>query len=144
MTLEEAQERIKVLETEAATKDTSIADSNTKITQLNTENAERRVLNNQHKKSLYAAKKVIGLNNIKVDYDSLGTDGLTLNKETGAVEGEVSYNPASSVAIGGGVPPTSAGAVEAMTLDTIKDMSRDDIAKNWEAVSNVMANQPTQ
>ena len=122
----------------------SITTLEAKITKLNTENAERRVANTQTKKSLYAAKKVIGLNNIKVDYDSLGTDGLTLNKETGAVEGEVSYNPASSVAIGGGVPPTSAGAVEAMTLDTIKDMSRDDIAKNWEAVSNVMANQPTQ
>jgi hypothetical protein len=113
------------------------------MTKLNTENAERRVLNNQQKKALYAHKAVISKNNIKVDYDALGTDSLTLNKETGAVEGEVIYSPASTIEVGGGVPPTSGGAPSAMTVESIQGMSRADIAKNWEAVSSVLTAQNT-
>lgn len=143
MTLEEATARIKVLETEVATKDTNLVTANGKITKLTSENAERRVLNTQQKKSLFAHKAVISKNNIKVDYDSLGTDGLTLNKETGVVEGEVSYNPASVVEIGGGVPPASNDAPKSMTIESIQGMSRDDIAKNWDAVASTLANQTT-
>lgn len=136
MTLEEATARINVLEAEAVT-------STAKITKLNTENAERRVLNNQQKKQIYAAKAVISKNNIKVDYEALGADSLTLNKETGVVEGEVSYNPASKPEVGGGVPPSSKGAPEAMTIESIQGMNRADIAKNWDAVSATLANQTT-
>lgn len=135
MTLEEAQAKIKELESTLET-------SNSKITKLNGENAEKRILNNQQKKQVFAMKKVISSNNIKVDYDTLGTDSLTLNKETGMVEGEVSYNPASSVEVGGGVPPVSNGAPEAMSIESIQGMNRTDIANNWEAVAEVLANQP--
>ena len=135
MTLEEAQLKITELETQAET-------SNSKITKLNSENAEKRILNNQQKKQVFAMKKVISSNNIKVDYDSLGTDSLTLNQETGMVEGEVLYNPASSVEVGGGVPPVSLGAPEAMSIESIQGMNRTDIANNWEAVAEVLANQP--
>lgn len=140
MTLEEATKRIEELEAKALQVE---ADTNAKITKLNTENAERRVLNNQQKKSLFAAKAVISKNNIKVDYESLGTDSLTLNKETGVVEGEVSYNPASKPEVGGGVLPASGNAPEAMTVESIQSMSRQDIAKNWDAVSATLANQNT-
>lgn len=148
MTLEEAQARIKVLEDEAKTKDTNIATANTnalaataKISKLNDENAERRVLNNQQKKQLHAAKQVISKNNIKVDYDKLGADNLTLNSETGQVEGEVSYTAASVPELGGGVPPTANTAPEAMTIDSIKTMGRAEIAKNWDAIATTLAAQ---
>lgn len=121
----------------------TIAGLEGKITKLNVENAERRIVNTQQKKSLFAHKQVITKNNIKVDYDTLGVDGLTLNKETGAVEGEVSYNPASSVEIGGGVPPASSGAPEGVSIESIQSMNRADIAKNWDAISDVLANQTT-
>jgi hypothetical protein len=148
MTLEEATARIAVLEAEAVTAKALVAttatDNTAKITKLNTENAERRVLNNQQKKSLFAAKHVIAKNNIKVNYEALGTDSLTLNAETGVVEGEVSYNPASTIEVGGGVSPASNGAPQAMTVESIKGMSRQDIAKNWDEVSAVLASQDTQ
>lgn len=150
MTLEEATARIKVLETEAKAKDASIATANTnaiaataKISKLNDENAERRVLNNQQKKSLHAAKQVISKNNIKVDYDKLGADNLTLNSETGQVEGEVSYTAASVPEIGGGASPTANTAPPAITIDTIKTMGRAEIAKNWDAIASTLAAQPT-
>jgi hypothetical protein len=147
MTLEEATARIAVLEAEATTANALVATTATentaKISKLNTENAERRVLNNQQKKSLFAHKAVISKNNIKVDYEALGTDSLTLNAETGVVEGEVIYNPASTVEVGGGVPPSSGGAPSAMSIESIQGMSRDDIAKNWDAVAATLANQPT-
>lgn len=151
MTLEEATARIKVLETEAATNATALATANTgltahlaKISKLNDENAERRVANNKQKKDLFAAKAVITKNNIKVDYDKLGTEGLTLNAETGVVEGEVSYNAASVPQLGGGVPPTSGGAPQAITIESIQAMSRADIAKNWDAVNATLAAQSEQ
>lgn len=151
MTLEEAQARIKVLESEAATNTTSLTTANAsvashlaKISKLNDENAERRVLNNQQKKSLFAHKAVITKNNIKVDYDKLGMDNLTLNAETGQVEGEVSYNAASVPELGGGVPPSSGGTPQVMTIESIQGMSRKDIAKNWDAVNAAMAAQAEQ
>lgn len=151
MTLEEAQARIKVLETEATTNATSLTTANTtvathlaNISKLNDENAERRVLNTQQKKALFAHKAVIAKNNIKVDYDKLGTDSLTLNAETGQVEGEVSYNAASVPEVGGGVPPASGGAPQAMTIESIQVMSRADIAKNWDAVNATLASQAEQ
>lgn len=142
MTLEEATARIKVLEGEATTNATNLTTANASITKLKTENAERRVLNTQQKKSLFAHKAVISKNNIKVDYESLGTDGLTINATSGAVEGEVSYNPASIPEVGGGVPPVSKGAPTAMTIESIQGMSRPDIAKNWDAIASTLAAQP--
>lgn len=149
MTLEEATARIKVLEGEAevikvsmATATTNLTTANDKITKLNTENAERRVLNNQQKKALFSAKAVISKNNIKVDYEALGTDSLTLNAETGVVEGEVIYNPASIPEVGGGVPPASNDAPQAISIESIQSMSRTDIAKNWDAVAATLASQP--
>lgn len=151
MTLEEAQARIKVLEVEAevikvsmATATTNLTTATTKITKLNDENAERRVLNNHQKKQLYVTKGIIAKNNIKVDYEKIGTDSLTLDKETGQVVGEVAYNPASSIEVGGGVPPASKGAPTGMTIESIQGMNRVDIAKNWDAVAAVLANQPTE
>ncbi len=49
MTLEEAQVKIKELEGIVASKDTELTTSQEKITKLNTENAERRILNTQQK-----------------------------------------------------------------------------------------------
>lgn len=151
MTLEEATARIKVLETEASvmkvsmtTANASVASHLAKISKLNDENAERRVLNNQQKKALFAHKAVISKNNIKVDFEKLGTDELTLNAETGQVEGEVIYNPASAMEVGGGVPPVSNPAPAAMTVESIQGMSRQDIAKNWDAVSATLASQGDQ
>jgi len=144
MKLKEALERIKVLESEATTKDVELVTATNKNSKLTTENAERRVLNTQIKKSLFAAKAVISKNNIKVDYEALGADSLTLNKETGVVEGDVSYNPASITEVGGGVPPSSSNAPEAMTVESIQGMSRKDIAKNWDAVNDVLTSQATQ
>lgn len=138
MTLEEALAKIKELEVSSGVKDVALTTANGKITKLNDENAERRVLNNQQKKNLHVAKSVINKNNIKVDFDKIGTDNLTLNKETGQVEGEVSYNPASNIEVGGGVPPVSNPAPQAMTIETIQGMSRDAIAKNWDAISEVL------
>lgn len=114
-----------------------------KIQKLQGENAEKRVQNTQHKKSMHAMKEVIKKNNITVDYDSLGTDNLTVNKETGTIEGEVLYNPASTVEVGGGESPASKGAPEGMSIESIQGMNRVDIANNWEAVAEVLANQPT-
>jgi len=130
MTLEEAQVKITDLES--------------KIQNLNNENAEKRVINTQQKKSLYSMKEVIKKNNINVDYDTLGTDSLTVNQETGMVEGEVLYNPASTVEVGGGESPASNGAPEQMSIQDIQGMNRVDIANNWEAITDVLANQPTQ
>ncbi len=144
MTLEEAQARIKVLETEATAKAIELVTATNKVSKLTNENAERRVVNTQQKKALFAHKAVIDKNNIKVDFDTLGVDGLTLNKETGVVEGDVSYNPASVTEVGGGVPPSSGNAPEVMTVESIQGMSRTDIAKNWDAVSEVLTSQATQ
>lgn len=144
MTLDEAQAKIKELEGQITTKDTEIATANGKITKLNTENAERRVINAQQKKTLHNATQVLKKNNIKVDINTMNTENLTLNTETGQVEGEVIYNPASIPEIGGGVPPTSNDALPAMTVESIQGMSRSDIAKNWDAVSSVLTAQGEQ
>ena len=77
-------------------------------------------------------------NNIKVDLNSMNTENLSLNTETGQVEGEVTYNPASIPEVGSGVPPSSKGSPAVMTRDTIQEMSRAEIAKNWEEVSSVL------
>ena len=150
LTLEEATAKIVALEAATVTDKATIATLNTaagteaaKIIALNNENAERRVLNNQQKKSLYAAQHVIAKNNIKVDYDKLGADGLTLNATTGQVEGEVTYDPASVATVGAGIVPASVGAPEGLSIESIQSMSRADIAKNWEAVQSAIENQPT-
>lgn len=138
MTLEEAQVKIKELEGIVASKDTELTTSQEKITKLNSENAERRVINNFNKKTIHVAKQVLKKNNIKVDLNSMNTENLSLNTETGQVEGEVTYNPASIPEVGSGVPPSSKGSPAVMTRDTIQEMSRAEIAKNWEEVSSVL------
>jgi len=144
MTLAEAEAKIKELEAQAVIANASISEANTKISKLNTESAERRVLNNQQKRQLHATKQVIAKNNIKVDYDALGTDSLTLNKDTGAVEGDVTYNPASTPNVGSGIIPASNGAPEAMSIESIQGMSRADIAKNWDKITSVLEAQTPQ
>ncbi len=141
MNLEKALAKIKILEEKATSKEAELLEATNKINKLTLEGAEGRVLNKHQKKNLYVAKSIIRKNNIKVDYDKISTDGLTLDPETGEVKGEVAYNPESEPGPGAGIPPSGDGAPPALTIEGIQSMSRQDIAKNWDAVSSVLTAQ---
>lgn len=144
MTIEELEARVKVLEGEN-TKLKSDAIENTKKATVNEdklrdEAAGYRVKMNEQTKKNYLLDNVIKQNNIKVDDKHLDTSALKL--DDGKVVGDATYKPNTDFNIGADI---GAGDTSpAMTVESIQGMSRQDIAKNWDAVSAALSAQGDQ
>jgi len=147
MTLVEAEAKIKALEGEKATleaSNTAIKDELTKSNALvkttQNESAENRIEKQSQRKQNYILNDIIKKNNITFDMTKENLQGITFDDKGQAV-GEVAYQPNTTPAkadalAGNGTPNT-------MTVESIQGMNRADIAKNWDAVAETLANQPT-
>ncbi len=147
MTLDEALAQIKVLETEKATLTASntaikeeLVKSEALIKTTNDEAAESRITKQAERKNNYILNEVIKKNNITFDMSKENLQGITFD-DKGQAMGEVAYQPnttpaKANILAGDGTPNT-------MTVESIQGMNRADIAKNWEAVAETLANQPT-
>jgi hypothetical protein len=144
MTIEELTKRVTELEDEN-TKLKSDSVDNAKVilvneAKLRDEAAGYRVKMNDQTKKNYLLNDVIKQNNIKVDDKHLDISSLKL--DDGKVVGDATYKPDTGFNIGADI---GAGeTTKALTVESIQDMSRADIAKNWDAVSAALASQGDQ
>lgn len=146
--LEEALAKIKVLEGEKTTleaSNTSIKDELTKseamVKTVQDEAAESRISKQTERKQNYILNDIIKKNNITFDMSKENLQGITFD-DKGQVIGDVAYQPnttpaKTNVLAGDGTPNT-------MTVESIQGMNRADIAKNWDAIAETLANQPNQ
>ena len=147
MDLKEALAQIKVLEGEKATLEASntaikaeLTKSEVLVKSTQNESAENRIKKQAERKNNYILNEVIKKNNITFDMTKENLQGITFDDKGQAV-GEVAYQPNTTPAkadtlAGGGTPNT-------MTVESIQGMNRTEIAKNWDAVAETLANQPT-
>lgn len=147
MTLVEAEAKIKVLEGEKTALEASntaikadLTQSEVLIKKANDESAESRINKQAERKQNYILNDIIKKNNITYDMTKENLQGITFDDKGQAV-GEVAYQPntgqvKTNILAGGGTPNT-------MTVESIQGMNRADIAKNWDAVAETLANQQT-
>jgi len=146
MDLTEALAKIKLLEGEKTTLEASnlaikaeLTKSEVSVKKANDEAAESRIAKNTERKNNYILNDIIKKNNITYDMTKENMQGITFDDKGQAV-GEVAYQPNTEIKAnllaGEGSPPV-------MTVEGIQGMSRAEIAKNWDAVAETLANQPT-
>lgn len=147
MDIKEALAKIKVLEGEKATLEASntaikaeLTKSDALVKTTQNESAENRINKQAERKQNYILNDIIKKNNIAFDMSKENLNGITFDDKGQAV-GEVAYQPSTTPAKANIL--TGEGTPNTMTVESIQGMNRADIAKNWDAVAETLANQPT-
>ena len=105
-----------------------------KLEALRNQAAKYRVTRNDALKKLFVAQKVLKAHNITFDLEDADTGGLLI--ENGVVNGEFDYQPPKPERAE--PKPLETEAKAGMTIDDIKEMTPDQINKNWEEVSKIL------
>ena len=108
---------------------------NAQVKDLRDESAKYRILKNDFMKRNHVLQHILKAHNIKTDVDKVDISKLSIKDNK--VEGEVEYTPPNPVSRQEpNVNTNNMGTT--ITLQSIKDMTADEINNNWDEVSKLL------